>query len=84
MTKITEDQAFALDWLVSKILSTFEGLGFEQPYIEDKRQSLMGKDRLDVLLWCNDLDLRCKAALADRLGISTDDLSVTIKTLSRL
>jgi uncharacterized protein YprB with RNaseH-like and TPR domain len=82
MTKITEDQA--LDWLVSKILATFEGLGFDQPYIEDKRHSLTGKDRLDVLLWCNDLDLRCKAALADRLCISADDLSVTIKTLGRL
>jgi len=82
MAQITEDQA--LDWLVSKILATFEVLGFDQPFIEDKRHSLTGKDRLDVLLWCNDLDLRCKAALADRLGISADDLSVTIKTLRRL
>ena len=54
------------------------------PRIEGKRRSLIGKDSLDVLLWCNDLDLRCKAALADRLGISTDDLSITIKTLSKL
>ena len=84
MTKITEDQSIALDWLVNKILATFNDLGFDQLYIEGKRRSLIGKDRLDVLLWCNDLDLRCKAALANRLGISTDDLSVTIKTLSRL
>ena len=84
MTKITEDQSIALDWLVSKILATFEELEFDQHYIEGKRRSLTGKDRLDVLLWCNDLDLRCKAALADRLGISTDDLSITIKTLSKL
>jgi len=84
MTKITEDQSIALDWLVSKILATFEELEFDQHYIEGKRRSLTGKDRLDVLLWCNDLDLRCKAALANRLSISTDDLSITIKTLSKL
>ena len=84
MTKITEDQSIALDWLVNKILATFNDLGFDQLCIEGKRRSLTGKDRLDVLLWCNDLDLRCKAALADRLGISTDDLSITIKTLSKL
>jgi len=84
MTKITEDQSIALDWLVNKILATFNDLGFDQLYIEGKRRSLIGKDRLDVLLWCNDLDLRCKAALADRLDISTDDLSITIKTLSKL
>jgi hypothetical protein len=84
MTKITEDQSIALDWLVNKILTTFNDLGFDQLYIEGKRRSLIGKDRLDVLLWCNDLDLRCKAALADRLDISTDDLSITIKTLSKL
>jgi hypothetical protein len=83
MTKITEDQSIALDWLVSKILATFEE-EFDQHYIEGKRRSLTGKDRLDVLLWCNDLDLRCKAALAERLGISTDDLSITIKALSKL
>lgn len=84
MTKITEDQSIALDWLVNKILATFNDLGFDQLYIEGKRRSLIGKDRLDVLLWCNDLDLSCKAALADRLDISTDDLSITIKTLSKL
>ena len=84
MTKITEDQSIALDWLVNKILATFNDLGFDQLYIEGKRRSLIGKDRLDVLLWCNDLDLRFKAALADRLDISTDDLSITIKTLSKL
>ena len=84
MNKITEDQSIALDWLVNKILATFNDLGFDQLYIEGKRGSLTGKDRLDVLLWCNDLDLRCKAALANRLSISTDDLSITIKTLSKL
>lgn len=84
MNKITEDQSIALDWLVNKILATFNDLGFDQLSIEGKRRSLIGKDRLDVLLWCNDLDLRCKAALANRLDISTDDLSITIKTLSKL
>ena len=51
MTKITEDQSIALDWLVSKILATFEELEFDLLYIEGKRRSLTGKDRLDVLLW---------------------------------
>ena len=73
-----------LDWLAEEILTTFAELGFDRAYILDKRNTLTGKDRFAVLVWCNNLDSKCKAALAERLGVSEDDLSITLKTVSRL
>lgn len=73
-----------MDWLAEEILTIFGELGFDMSYIEDKRHSLAGKDRFAVLIWCNNLDSKCKKALAERLGVSVDDFSVTIKTLTRL
>ena len=73
-----------LDWLAEEVLDTFAGLGFDALYIEDKRHVLAGKDRFAVLVWLNNLDSKCKAALAERLGVSDDDLSITIKTLAKL
>ena len=73
-----------LDWLAEEVLDTFAGLGFDAPYIEDKRHTLAGKDRFAVLVWCNQLDLTSKKALAERLAVSAADLSITIKTLAKL
>lgn len=39
-----------LDWLAEEVLDTFAGLGFDVPYIEDKRHTLAGKDRFAVLV----------------------------------
>jgi hypothetical protein len=39
-----------LDWLAEEVLDTFTGLGFDAPYIADKRDTLAGKDRLRF--WC--------------------------------
>ena len=73
-----------LDWLAEEVLDTFAGLGFDAPYIADKRDTLAGKDRFAVLVWCNSLDPRCREALAERLGINADDFDTTIKTVCRL
>jgi hypothetical protein len=73
-----------LDWLAEEILATFAELGFNMSYIEDKRHSLAGKDRFAVLIWCNNLDSKCKKALAERLGVSLDNFIVTLQTLTRL
>ena len=73
-----------LDWLAEEVLDTFTGLGFDALYIEDKRHALAGKDRFAVLVWCNDMNSTCKTALAERLGVSDDYLSITIKTLAKL
>jgi len=73
-----------LDYLAEEVLSTFTELGFDRAYILDKRNTLTGKDRFAVLVWCNNLDSKCKAALAEQLGVSEDDLSITLKTLAKL
>lgn len=76
------------DWLMDdlgeEILNTFNELGFDKEYIQDKQSILAGKNRFAVLLWCNELDTSCKAALSDRLGIEVDDFNTTLKTLTKL
>ncbi|MGZ5011696.1 MAG: hypothetical protein ACXV74_12100 [Methylobacter sp.] len=76
------------DWLMDglgeEILYTFKELGFDEDYIQDKQSILAGKDKLAVLLWCDELDSRCKTALADRLGLEVDDFNITLKTLAKL
>jgi hypothetical protein len=72
-----------LDWLAEEVISTFAGLGFDRAYILDKHNALTGKDTFAVLVWCNNLDSKCKVALAERLGVSEDDLTITLKTLAK-
>jgi len=76
------------DWLMDdlgeEILNTFKELGFDEEYIQDKQSILAGKNRFAVLLWCNELDASCNAALADRLGIEVDDFNTTLKSLTKL
>lgn len=67
-----------LDWLAEKVLDTFTELGFDQPYINENRRALTGKDRFTVLVWLNNLDADCKEDLARRLGIALSDLDITI------
>lgn len=73
-----------LDWLAGQVVAMFKDMGFDNAYIEDTENSLSGRDRFSVLLWCNHLDVKCKTALAKRLGIDTDDLTVTLKTIQKL
>jgi hypothetical protein len=42
-----------LDWLADEVLATFAERGFDRAYILDKHNSLIGKDRFSVLVWCN-------------------------------
>ena len=73
-----------MDCLAEEILSTYKELGFDEEYIQEKRHILAGKNRLAILLWCNDLDSRCKTALADRLDVDVEDFNITLKTLTKL
>lgn len=76
------------DWLMDdlgeEILVTFKELGFDEEYIQDQQSILAGKNRFAVLLWCNELDASCTAALADKLGVKVDDFNTTLKTLIKL
>jgi len=76
------------DWLMDdlgkEIINTLIELDFDEEYIQDKQSILAGKNRFAVLLWCNELDASCTAALAERLGIEVDDFSTTLKTLTKL
>ncbi|MGZ8174896.1 MULTISPECIES: hypothetical protein [Methylobacter] len=76
------------DWLMDdlgeEILDTFKELGFDEQYIQDQQSILAGKNRFAILLWCNELDASCTAALADKLGVKVDDFNITLKTLAKL
>lgn len=76
------------DWLMDdlghEILDVLKKLDFDEEYIQNKQRIIVSKNRFEVLLWCNELDSRCKAALADRLGVGVDDFNTTLKTLTKL
>ncbi|MEI6067943.1 MAG: hypothetical protein WCP96_11410 [Methylococcaceae bacterium] len=74
----------SLDWLAVKVISMLRTHGFDAPYIEDKELELAGKNRFEVLLWCNNLDQNSIETLADELGVDPDDFRTTVKTLTRL
>lgn len=72
----------AMDCLSEEILATLAELDFDQAYIQDQRSVLVGKNRFEVLVWCNNnLDARCKAALAEKQGIKVEDLNKAINII---
>ena len=73
-----------LDWLAQRIIDVLEEQGLDAPYIEDIKDTLGERDRFAVLLWCNNLDSGNTEALAKRLNVSHEELSVTVKTLQKL
>ena len=52
-----------LDWLAEEVLATFTELGFNAHYIEDKRHTLAGQDRFEVLVWCNKPGFKVQSSL---------------------
>ncbi len=71
-----------MDRLAEEILATFAELGFDEAYIQEQRSFLIGKNRFEVLSWCNNnLDSRCKAVLAERQGITVEDLNKAISVM---
>jgi len=73
-----------LDWLALQIIDVLDEQGFDAPYIEGIKDTLAGKDRFAVLLWCNNLDSGNTEALAKRLNVTHEELTVTAKTLQKL
>lgn len=73
-----------LDWLALQIIAVFAERGLNAAYIEDTQKTLTGRDRLSVLLWCNNLDSDNKAALANRLHVNETDLATTLRTLQKI
>ena len=73
---------WVMDYLAEEIIATLTELGFDEDYIKDTRASLMGKNRFEVLLWCNkNLDPKGKAVLAARHGITEEDLNKAISII---
>jgi hypothetical protein len=72
------------DPVAQKVIDVFGNMGFDEAYIEDKKNALIGKDKLAVLLFCNYLDAKCKTALTDKLGVKLDDFNTTLETLTKI
>ncbi len=83
-TWIKRKTDWQMDCLAEEVLATFKELGFDDEFIQTQRHILVGKNRFAILLWCNDLDSNCKAALAERLGLKADDFNITLRTLTQL
>ena len=75
-----------LDGLAEKILLELS-IKNESPqsWIKDKRNELLGKDRLHILRWiCNSLDAGNKKIAADILGITPEHLDITGEVLRKI
>jgi len=70
-----------LDGVAKEILNIFQDRGFDKPYIEEKKDELIGLSRFAVLKWCSNLDGICLSALASKRGISVKDLKITLQTI---
>lgn len=73
-----------LDWLAEQVLIMFENLGFDECYVSSKRERLAGEDRFNVLLWCNNLDYRCRSALAEKLNLNPRAFDITLDLIRNL
>jgi hypothetical protein len=72
-----------LDWLAGEVLEVLES-EIGASYAAEKRERLLGLNRFEVLLWCNNLDAQNIEALATRLKIDPAAFNVTIQTLRSL
>lgn len=73
-----------IDWLAEQVLHSFADCGLDDSYIEEKRRSLSGRDRLEVIRYLNNLDDRVFINLANRLNIDPDALLITARTIRQL
>jgi hypothetical protein len=76
-TKRKTDQL--MDYLAKEIIATLTELEFDKSFIQNTTHTLIGKNRFEILLWCNNnLEPRCKSALAQHLGVEEDSLNIAI------
>lgn len=55
--------------------------GMTEAWLYEKAERLNGKDKLNVLLWLNNLDYQNLTRVANELNVQVDELETTIKTL---
>ena len=73
-----------MDDLAEDVFLMFEDMGYDDTHIEAQRLALVGKNKYEILLWCNDLPSKCKYSLADRLLVSEDELNTALWFISLL
>ena len=55
--------------------------GMTEAWLYEKAERMNGKDKLNVLLWINNLDYQNLTRVANELNVPVDELETTIKTL---
>jgi hypothetical protein len=58
--------------------------GDSENWLHEKAERLNGKDKLNVLVWLNNLDYPNLTRVANELNVPVDELETTIKTLRSL
>lgn len=69
-----------LDWLAIRVLDV---LVQHDPrlagyWIEDKREALAGRTRMQVFQWINNLDRPSRGAIAESLGVDPDRFEIAL------
>jgi hypothetical protein len=72
-----------LDWLATQIVEVL-GETVGEKYANEKSRELQGRDRMQVLRWCNHLDSRNLNSVAIRLGIPTDKFACAVEVTRSL
>lgn len=73
-----------MEHIAAEVINVLREKGFDNGHIEHVRHLFSKMDRLDVLLWCDELDSDCKVALAKKLGVDVDSFNITLDTLIKI
>lgn len=72
--------AKTLDWLATHVLDVLvqHDPSLAGGWIEGKRKDLVGRNRMQVFQWINNLDRPSRAAIAESLGVAPDRFEVAL------
>lgn len=73
----------SLDWLAEKVINAFSKDN-DPGWVEQKKRELQGMDRLKVLRSLSSLDQLNLTAVCEQIGVSPDEMQVTLGVLKKI
>lgn len=72
-----------LSYIAQIIVDAYQKAGFSEQYLAEKRSELAGLDKFQSLLFLHKCDESIQIAFAREIGVTVEDLKITINVLSR-
>ena len=73
----------SLDWLAEKVINALSKDN-DPGWVEQKKRELQGMDRLKVLRSLSSLDQLNLTAVCEQIGVSPDEMQVTLNVLRKI